>query len=225
VPRPRSALGALGAFYRAARKRFDDDPAFAERSRSRVVALQGGDPETLGCWRTLVALSVRAFQALYARLGVTLTEADVCGESFYNGRLGPLVAELIAAGGATESEGAIGVFPAGFTNEKGGPLPLIMRKRDGGYGYATTDRARRCLAAAPSSPRRRLSPAPPLPGAGVGPCPPAASTRRSPDCAAGSESTVSSFCDVILSRNNKAGSTIIHGASLCKVSQRCSAGA
>jgi arginyl-tRNA synthetase len=135
------AIRDLAAFYKAARGKFDSDEAFKERSRLRVVALQGGDPETLAKWRVLVEVSQRYFEAVYAKLGVLLTSADICAESFYNDRLPPLAAELEASGKATISDGALCLFPAGFVNREKQPLPLIVRKADGGYGYATTDLA------------------------------------------------------------------------------------
>ncbi|KYG09736.1 arginine--tRNA ligase [Sorangium cellulosum] len=135
------SVGDLDAFYRQARAKFDGDTAFAERSRRRVVRLQGGDEQTLGLWRQLVRESTRYFESVYRRLGVTLTEADFAGESFYNPMLLDVLAELGQKGLARESEGALCVFPAGFTGKGGEPLPLIVRKQDGGYGYATTDLA------------------------------------------------------------------------------------
>jgi arginyl-tRNA synthetase len=131
----------LVAFYQAARAKFDADPAFAERARARVVRLQGGDAETLALWRRLIDVSVEHFNAMYARLGVTLRPGDVRGESFYNPVLADVVAELAGKGLARESEGAMCVFPPGFTGREGEPVPLIIRKREGGYGYATTDLA------------------------------------------------------------------------------------
>lgn len=131
----------LVAFYRAARAKFDGDPAFAERARRRVVLLQSGDAETLALWRRLIDVSVEHFTELYRRLGVSLTAQDVAGESSYNADLPDVVAELERKGLARESEGAICVFPPGFTGREGEPLPLIVRKQDGGYGYATTDLA------------------------------------------------------------------------------------
>ncbi len=78
---------------------------------------------------------------LYERLGVTLRPGDVAGESRYNADLPGVVAELERLGLARPSEGAICVFPPGFTGRDGEPVPLIVRKQDGGYGYATTDLA------------------------------------------------------------------------------------
>jgi arginyl-tRNA synthetase len=135
------AMGELQSFYKAARRKFDEDPAFADRARRRVVALQGGDAETLGWWRKLVDLSARYFEVVYEKLGVTLEPKDIAGESFYDRRLAPLAQELEASGAAKISDGALCIFPAGFTNKEGKPLPLIVRKSDGGYGYATTDLA------------------------------------------------------------------------------------
>ena len=133
--------GDWNAFYREARKKFDADEAFADRSRRRVVLLQAGDPSTLVQWRILVERSALYFGDVYARLGVRLLREDIVGESFYNQLLAPALAELEAMGLAANSDGAFCVFPPGFTGRDGAPLPLIVRKQDGGYGYATTDLA------------------------------------------------------------------------------------
>ena len=134
-------IGDLNAFYRGAREKFEVDEAFKERSRLRVVALQGGDPETLRLWRVLVDQSVRYFGEVYAKLDVTLSPEDVVGESYYNPMLEGVVADLAAAGLLVESDGAQCVFPRGFANRDGEPLPLIVRKSDEGFGYAATDLA------------------------------------------------------------------------------------
>ncbi|MFC3383299.1 arginine--tRNA ligase [Couchioplanes azureus] len=134
-------LGDLTGFYRAARARFDADEEFRNRSRLRVVRLQAGDEETLRLWRGYVAESRRYLLAAYERLGVTLTEAHFAGESTYQDALPDVVAELAGKGLLTESDGALCAFPAGFTGRDGEPLPLIVRKSDGGFGYAATDLA------------------------------------------------------------------------------------
>jgi arginyl-tRNA synthetase len=135
------SVGDLDAFYRQARAAFDTSTEFQERSRRRVVLLQSGDPETLRLWRILVDESISYFEEVYAALGVLLTRQDIVGESFYNDQLASIVDELAAKGLLRESEGAQCVFPEGFTNREGQPLPLIVRKSDGGYGYAATDLA------------------------------------------------------------------------------------
>ena len=135
------SIGDLNTFYQEARGKFDGDAAFADRARKRVVLLQGGDEATLVLWRRFVAASTRYFGAAYQRLGVTLTDADIAGESIYNAELPKLVAELEASSLARVSEGAMCVFPPGFVGRDGEPLPLIIRKQDGGYGYPTTDLA------------------------------------------------------------------------------------
>jgi arginyl-tRNA synthetase len=135
------SAGEITAFYQAARAKFDSDPAFAERARRRVVTLQGGDPDTLRLWRVMVEDSKQYYHTIYRRLGVTLTDADMAPESFYNPMLADVCAELEAAGIAVLSDGALCVFPPGFTGRDGKPLPLILRKSDGGYGYDTTDMA------------------------------------------------------------------------------------
>ena len=135
------SIGDLDSFYRGARAKFDADDAFKERSRSRVVALQSGDKETRRLWRILVDESVAYFAEVYAALDVTLTPDDVVGESYYNDMLEDVVRDLDALGLLVESGGALCVFPEGFTNRDGEPLPLIVQKRDEGFGYAASDLA------------------------------------------------------------------------------------
>jgi len=135
------SIGDLDSFYRSARKKFDESEEFQNRARTRVVALQGGDAETLRLWKLLVAESTRYFQAIYETLGVLLQDSDVMGESAYNSLLPQVVQRLSDLGLLTNSDGADVVFPEGFTNRENQPLPLIIRKTDGGYNYATSDLA------------------------------------------------------------------------------------
>jgi arginyl-tRNA synthetase len=135
------SVGDLDSFYKAARFTFDADEAFQERSRRRVVALQRGDAQSRRLWRLLVDESQKYFLTVYDRLGVTLTEADFCPESYYNEMLAPVVDELNHLGLLTDSAGAACVFPHGFPGRDGRPLPIIVRKSDGGYGYGATDLA------------------------------------------------------------------------------------
>ncbi|MGH8996670.1 MAG: arginine--tRNA ligase, partial [Acidimicrobiales bacterium] len=135
------STGDLTTFYQQARSSFDADPSFGDRSRRRVVLLQSGDEETLRLWRVLVAESVRYFDVVYGTLGVLLTDEDIVGESFYNDLLPGVIEELEAKGLLVVHDGAKCVFPPGFTNREGDPLPLIVQKSDGGYGYASSDLA------------------------------------------------------------------------------------
>ena len=135
------SIGDLGTFYRQARRKFDGDASFAERARHRVVALQGGDPSTLDLWQELVEKSQRYFERAYELLGVLLTPADVAGESLYNQMLADVARELEERGLAQVVDGALMAFPPGFTGRDGKPVPLIVRKSDGGYTYDTTDLA------------------------------------------------------------------------------------
>lgn len=135
------SIGDLNGFYQKAREKFDADAGFAERARHRVVALQGGDEATLELWRMLVAESQRHFELVYRALGVKLTAEDSYGESFYDPFLADTVDELVDKGLARTSEGALCAFPAGFTGRDDEPLPIIVRKTDGGYTYGTTDLA------------------------------------------------------------------------------------
>jgi len=130
------------AFYQAARVKFDSEEAFANRARERVVKLQAqNDPDTQRLWEELVELSLQYLRDTYKLLRVTLTDDDIRGESFYNDMLPDVVADLEAKGLATVSDGALCVFPPGFTGRDGSPLPVIIRKRDGGYNYSSTDLA------------------------------------------------------------------------------------
>jgi arginyl-tRNA synthetase len=128
-------------FYAAARAKFDADPAFADRARERVVLLQAEDPATIHLWNELVELFRAYLREMYSLLRVTLTDEDIRGESFYNDLLADTTDQLIAKGLAVESDDALCVFPPGFTGRDGDPLPVIIRKRDGGYNYSTTDLA------------------------------------------------------------------------------------
>ncbi len=136
-----SNVRELSAFYRSARLKFDSDSQFADRARRRVVLLQGGDPSTLEHWRRLIEITTSHIDALYKQLHVALSREDIAGESHYNPHLESLVAELEHLGLATSSDGAVCVFPPGFLSRDGQPLPLIIRKQDGGFGYAATDLA------------------------------------------------------------------------------------
>ena len=135
------SVGDLDSFYRQARTKFDSNDEFKERARARVVLLQGGDEETLRMWKLLVAESTRYFDRVYQTLGVLLTADDLMGESVYNPLLAPVVDRLRATELLVTSDGAEVVFPEGFVNRENEPLPLIIRKTDGGYNYATSDLA------------------------------------------------------------------------------------
>ncbi|MEX3022589.1 arginine--tRNA ligase [Kluyvera sp. STS39-E] len=133
------ALADLEGFYRDAKKHYDEDEIFAERARSYVVKLQGGDEYFRKMWRQLVDITMSQNQLTYDRLNVTLTRDDVMGESLYNPMLPGIVADLKAKGLAVESEGATVVFLDEYKNKEGEPMGVIIQKKDGGYLYTTTD--------------------------------------------------------------------------------------
>jgi arginyl-tRNA synthetase len=135
------SVGDLAGFYKAARVKFEADETFQDRARQRVVLLQAGDAETLRLWGVLVAESTRYFNAIYDMLGVLLVDGDLAPESMYNPMLPDVVSRLAQAGLLQESNGAQVVFPQGYTNRDGEPLPLIVQNSVGGYNYATTDLA------------------------------------------------------------------------------------
>ncbi|HBL6943141.1 TPA: arginine--tRNA ligase [Morganella morganii] len=132
-------LADLEAFYREAKKHYDEDEVFAERARGYVVKLQGGDEYCRTMWRKLVDITMQQNQETYNRLNVTLTEDDVMGESLYNDMLPGIVSDLLNRRIAEESEGAIVVYLDEFKNKEGEPMGVIIRKKDGGYLYTTTD--------------------------------------------------------------------------------------
>ncbi len=134
-------LEDLETFYRAAKEKFDSDPAFADRARLSVVRLQGGDPEYLKAWQSFIDESLRHCQEIYGRMDVGLTLADLDAESRYNDDLDGIIRELEEKGLLQESDGARCVFLPEFKGKDGEPLPVIVQKSDGGYLYSTTDLA------------------------------------------------------------------------------------
>jgi len=135
-------LSDLETFYREAKCQFDSDPTFQRQAKKRVVELQEGNNKlTLKIWRHIVDESRRHYQPIYDTLDVRLAKDDERGESFYNSMLSVVIKDLKKAGLARDSDGAICVFPEGFKNKQGDPLPFIIQKSDGAYLYATTDLA------------------------------------------------------------------------------------
>ncbi|MCH8879082.1 MAG: arginine--tRNA ligase, partial [Planctomycetes bacterium] len=122
-------IADLEQFYVTAKLRFDNDEDFKKKARLAVVSLQAGDPATTAIWRVFCAESLRHCHAIYDALGIEKLEDR--GESFYNDMLAGVVQELLDSGVAVESDGAICVFPKGFTRRDDEPLPLIIRKSDG----------------------------------------------------------------------------------------------
>ncbi|TEW53166.1 arginine--tRNA ligase [Psychromonas sp. RZ22] len=134
-------LANLEVFYRAAKGRFDESEEFANRARDLVVALQSGDIECLTLWKEFKEISISHCQEAYERLGVSLSLEDVRGESAYDKDLAVVVEELDNKGLLQESQGAKCVFLDNFKNKEGEPLPVIIKKKDGGFLYATSDLA------------------------------------------------------------------------------------
>ncbi|WP_285163467.1 arginine--tRNA ligase [Shewanella goraebulensis] len=134
-------LSDLETFYRAAKVRFDESEEFATRARNLVVSLQSGDEYCNKLWQEFNDISLHHCHDVYERLGVSLTRADVHGESAYNADLAQVVKDLDAKGLLSESNGAKVVFQEEFRTKEGEPLPVIIQKADGGYLYATSDLA------------------------------------------------------------------------------------
>ncbi|MFP8886975.1 arginine--tRNA ligase [Streptomyces mangrovi] len=136
-----AAMSRLNRLYKAARALFDSDEEFKARARDRVVLLQSGDQATLEMWRRIVGESMIYFHAVYDQLDVEIRDADVVGESAYNDDLQQVVKELEDSGVAVRSEGALCVFFDDVKGPDGKPVPLIVQKSNGGFGYAATDLA------------------------------------------------------------------------------------
>ena len=132
-------LQDLEAFYREAKKHYDEDEVFAEKARNYVVKLQGGDEYCRAMWKRLVDITMQQNQHNYDRLNVTLTEKDVMGESLYNPMLPSIVEDLKKQGLAVEDDGALVVYLDEFKNKEGDPMGVIVQKKDGGFLYTTTD--------------------------------------------------------------------------------------
>lgn len=131
-------LSHLVDWYRASKKRFDDDADFRKRSQKEVVNLQSGNKESLVAWSIICDISRKAYQEIYDLLDVKIEER---GESFYNPLLPDLVVDLEKKGLIQISDGAKCIFLEGFQNREGQPLPLMIQKSDGGFNYDTTDMA------------------------------------------------------------------------------------
>ena len=132
------SLSDLMSWYKASKKKFDDDPEFKVRAQKQVVALQGGDEKALETWKQICDISRLGFEEIYQLLDVSIEER---GESFYNPMLADIVSDLSAQGISEISEGAECVFMDGYETRDNTPLPMIVRKADGGFNYSTTDLA------------------------------------------------------------------------------------
>lgn len=134
----KTELASLMTWYRAAKKQFDEDPAFQMKSQQQVVKLQSGDLEAVRIWKLICDISRIGFQEIYDLLDVKIIDR---GESFYNPFLKDVVEELERKGLVVTSDGAKCIFLEGFQNREGEMLPLMIQKSDGGYNYDTTDLA------------------------------------------------------------------------------------
>ncbi|WP_406016542.1 arginine--tRNA ligase [Streptomyces sp. NBC_00984] len=134
-----AAMSSLNRLYKASRALFDSDEEFKARSRDRVVALQAGDEETLALWQRFVDESKIYFYSVFNKLDMEIRDADIVGESGYNAMLEETCRILEESGVAVRSEGALCVFFDDVKGPDGNPVPLIVKKSNGGYGYAATD--------------------------------------------------------------------------------------
>ncbi len=132
-------LSDLEAFYRDSKKLYDEDAEFAERARSYVVKLQGGDEYCQKMWKMLVDITMVQNQRNYDRLNVSLTNDNIMGESMYNFMLPGVVADLKDRGIAIENDGAVVVMSDEYKTKDGDPMGVIVQKRDGAFLYTTTD--------------------------------------------------------------------------------------
>lgn len=133
------SLSDLEGFYREAKKRYDQEPEFSQRARNYVVRLQQGDAYCRKMWRQLVDISMAQNQKNYDLLGVSLTPADIRGESAYNEMLPEIIDDLLARHIAVSEGGTVMVYLDRYKNKQGEPMGVVIRKQDGGYLYTTTD--------------------------------------------------------------------------------------
>ncbi|MFD8259256.1 arginine--tRNA ligase [Streptomyces griseoluteus] len=133
------AMSNLDRLYKTARRLFDSDEEFKTRARRRVVDLQAGDPKTLAIWQKFVDESKIYFFSVFDKLDMEVRDPDIVGESGYNDMLAETCRLLEESGVAVRSEGALCVFFDDIKGPEGNPVPLIVQKSDGGYGYAATD--------------------------------------------------------------------------------------
>jgi arginyl-tRNA synthetase len=133
----RNPLAEIVRIYKETNQRAATDPQVREACRQELVKLQAGDKENTDIWNECVAFSMQDFDHVYKLLDV---HYDIqCGESFYNDRLPGVVERLLKSGTAEISEGAVCVFFRDIPELA--DKPCIIRKRDGGFNYATTDLA------------------------------------------------------------------------------------
>ncbi|EHM24572.1 arginine--tRNA ligase [Streptomyces anulatus] len=134
-----AAMSTLNRVYKESRALFDSDEEFKARSRDRVVSLQAGDPETLELWHRFVDESKIYFHSVFDKLDMVIDDPDIVGESGYNDMLEETCRILEETGVAVRSEGALCVFFDDVKGPDGNKVPLIVKKTNGGYGYAATD--------------------------------------------------------------------------------------
>ena len=138
IGQQKTDLTHLVTWYKASKKRFDEDANFKRQAQLEVVALQQGQPQARQAWEIICEISRKAYQEIYDLLDVCLIER---GESYYNPYLAEIVIDLENKGLVQISHGAKCIFLEGFQNREGDPLPLMVQKSDGGYNYDTTDMA------------------------------------------------------------------------------------
>lgn len=133
------AMSNLNRVYKASRAVFDSDEQFKERARKRVVALQSGDAETLDLWQRFVDESKVYFSSVFEKLDMEIRDDEIVGESAYNDMMAETARLLEESGVAVRSEGALVVFFDEIRGKDDQPVPLIVQKADGGFGYAASD--------------------------------------------------------------------------------------
>ncbi|MEY9993343.1 arginyl-tRNA synthetase [Streptomyces sp. V4I8] len=133
------AMSNLNRVYKASRAVFDSDEEFKERARKRVVALQSGDKETLELWQQFVDESKVYFYSVFEKLDMEIRDEEIVGESAYNEGMPETARLLEEMGVAVRSEGALVVFFDEIRGKDDQPVPLIVQKADGGFGYAASD--------------------------------------------------------------------------------------
>ena len=139
------ALEQLEELYKSGTafcKDAEKNPGAMDAARAELVKLQQGDAENLALWERIVRVSNAACEKMYDVFGV---KPDVTlGESFYRDKVGRVYSELTECGIAEEDDGALIVWnddDPRYSRHNENAAPFIVRKKDGGSNYASTDLA------------------------------------------------------------------------------------
>lgn len=129
----------FNTLYQIAKKKYDEDEEFAKIANDYLIKLQSGDKKCLYIWKKIVDITIKQNKKIYNALNVSLTDKDIIAESFYKNMLPKIINDLKNKKIAVEKDGAIMVFLKNFKNRLGHSMGVIIKKKNGGYLYATIE--------------------------------------------------------------------------------------